>query len=489
MRLSAFVEWRLIVKVPSCRPTLHSALRWSVLLLVLPAGAGCGEKAAPPTDTTEAKPSAAPVTVVKPQRKTVRRAVSQPGHIEAFEQTAIYVKVPGYVRNVQVDIGDPLRAPRFDEKGEQVEAGTVLAELRVPEMEVELKQKEALVRQADALVTQAREAVSAAAANFESAKAKVNEAEAGRSRAQAELNRTRTQHEMLTRAGKNGTLNKDSVAEAQFAYEAAAAGVVEVEAKVKSAEAARDESKARLDKARADVTVAESGLEVGRENRDYVKTLLAYTRIEAPYSGVVVKRNVNTGDLVQPAAAGNKGEPLFVVARIDPVRVFVEVPETDAVLVRNGARAAVRVRGLNGEEFTGTVVRSSWAVDPKARTLRAEIDVPNPQGTLRPGMYAQAIIQVEHPDTWALPAAALLTQDEQTFCYRVEGGRAVRTPVRVGIHEGDVVEVLKKQTSPIKPGEEGVWEDFTGAEEVIRGNLASIKDGQSIPRPGDDPSP
>jgi multidrug efflux pump subunit AcrA (membrane-fusion protein) len=457
----------------------------SILLPVLAFAAGCGRQPAPSAGgAPEGSPTAPPLTVVKPERKTVRRAVSQPGHIEAFEQTAIHAKVAGYVGKVCVDIEDPLTAPRFDEKGERVEAGTLLAELWVPEMEVELRQKEALVRQADALVTQARENAAAASANVESAAARVSEAEAGRARARAEVSRMKTQYEMLTRAGKTGTLNKDAVAESQFGYEAAAAGLAEVEAKVKSAEAARDESKARLDKARADVSVAERGLEVARANRDYVKALLAYARIESPYAGVVVKRNVNTGDLVQPATTGTRGEPLFVVARIDPVRIFVEVPETDAVLVHKGARAAVRVRGLPGEDFDGTVARSSWAVDPKARTLRAEIDVRNPRGTLRPGMYAHAVIQVEHANAWTLPASALGTQDDKPFCYRVEGGKAVRTPVRVGLREGDVVEVLKKQTSAAKPGADAVWEDFTGAEEVLRGNLEAIKDGEPVPTPG-----
>src|SRR5262249_4125271 len=150
------------------------------------------------------------------------------------------------------------------------------------------------------------------------------------------------------------------------------------------------------------------------------QTLLNYAKITAPYAGVVIKRNVNTRDFFQPAAGGSKGEPLFVVARMDPVRIFVDVPETDAVWVTKGDRARVRVRGLPGEEFEGQVTRSTWAVDPKARTLRTEIDVKNPGGRLRHDMFARAVLTVEHRDTWTLPATALLTQDEQTVCFRVE---------------------------------------------------------------------
>jgi RND family efflux transporter MFP subunit len=220
---------------------------------------------------------------------------------------------------------------------------------------------------------------------------------------------------------------------------------------------------------------------VAQENRDQVKTLLQYTKLEAPYTGRVIKRNANTGDLVQPTAgSGSKGEPLFVVARLDPVRIFVEVPETDAALVAEGTPARIRVRGLPGEEFAGKVARSAWALDLKARTLRAEVDVRNPGGKLRPGMYVFASITVEHPNVWTVPVSAIVTQAEQTFCYRVQNDKAVRTPLKVGIRSGSLVEVLKQQTKPAKSGEEAVWEDLTGQEEVVQSNAGALTDGQAV---------
>jgi multidrug efflux pump subunit AcrA (membrane-fusion protein) len=409
------------------------------------------------------------VTVVKPQRGTVRYTIRQPGYnIEAFQQTPVYAKVAGYVAKVNFDIGDRVR------KGE------VLAELSVPEMHVELRQKEALVKQAEAEVRQARENASAAEASLRSAEAKVKEAEASRLRSQAEIKRTRGQYERLARVGRNGVLDQEAIDETQYGFEAATAGLAEVEARVKSAEAARDEAQAKLGKARADVAVSEEHFSVARENRDLVKTLLGYTQLPAPYDGVVTRRFVDEGHFVQPAASGSsKGEPLFVVEQADPVRVFVNVPELETDLVRKGMPAVVRVEGLQGEEFKGTVTRTSASLDPRARTLRTEIDLENPGRKLQSGMFASANILVEHTNVWTLPASAVGMQGEQTVCYRVVNGRAVLTPVRLGIRDDKRVEVVKKQTRAAKSGDGGEWEDFTGGEDIAQ-DAAGLADGQAV---------
>jgi HlyD family secretion protein len=458
--------------------------RCVLMLLPLAVGGGCNSK--PPDKPAAPGPEAQaqPPTVGKPERKTLHYAIRQPGQIEAFEQTALYPKIAGYVSKVNVDIQDPLTGPQYDEKGQVVKPGTLLAELSIPELDVQLKEKEALVREADAKVKQARELVAVADANTRSAEAKLGAAEAGRPRALAEQKRAKTQYDLLNKAGREGSIDKNSIAAALYESEGADAGVFEVVAKIKSAEADRDESQANLSKARADVTVAEEHLEVAKQQRDEAKTLVEYTRIEAPYDGVVVKRNVNTKDFYQPAASGGeKGDPLFVVAKVDPVRIFLEVPETDAVLVGKDTPARVRVRGLRDEELGGKVARTSWSLGTRARTLWTEIDVKNPDHSLRPGMYADVTIQVQR-EAWALPAAALVTKDAATFCYRVdEDGKAVHMPVRAGIRDGDTVEVLKKQMKPAKPGEEGVWEDLKGDEKIVLSNAESLKEGQEIPTP------
>jgi RND family efflux transporter MFP subunit len=257
--------------------------------------------------------------------------------------------------------------------------------------------------------------------------------------------------------------------------QSASAAVKEVEAKVVSARAALKESEAARDKARADIAVAEA--EQGR-----VAALLGFARLPAPYAGVVTRRNVNTGDYVQPPTS-SKGEPLFVIERRDLMRVFVEVPEADARWVSKGTKARIRIADLPGQPLTG-------ALDRTTRTLVAEIDLPNPGDQLRPGMYAYATLSAELPNVLTLPSTAIVTQGDvlqgyQTYCFVVEEGKVRRTGIEIGARGTDRVQVLKKQTRPAKKGEEGRWEDFTGEERVVSSNPGSLTDGQQVTVAGD----
>jgi RND family efflux transporter MFP subunit len=431
---------------------------------------GCGRPhAATPaagTGTAAALAQDASVTTVLPERKSLPRVIEQPGHIEAFEETPLFARIAGYVQKVHVDIGDRVRV------------GDVLAEVSVPEMEEELKQKEALVAQAQAEVAQAQGALRAAGANVETANALVRQAEANRARAGAEFQRWESEYKRVQALVVRRVLDEQTRDETHNQFQAAAAAREEVEAKVKSAEAARDESAAHRDKAKADVSAAAAKLQVRKADQRRLEALLGYARVKAPFEGIVNERNIHTGHLLHPGSAS--GEPLFVVVRIDPVRVFVDVPEADAVLIQPGAAARVRVQVLRGREFAGKVTRSAWALNAKTRTLRTEIDLPNPDGLLRPGMYAYASITSERPAVWTLPAAAVVLQGDQAFCFRVENGKAVRTPVRVGARDGAAIEVLGKQTGSAKAGAVRTWEDFNGDEVVISLNPAGLTDGQAV---------
>jgi RND family efflux transporter MFP subunit len=366
------------------------------------------------------------VTVVKPERKTLRRLIKRPGYnIEAYQSTPLYAKISGYVRKWNFDIG------------RRVRKGDVMAELWVPEMGVEVQQKEAAVLQAAAEIRQARAEVL---------------------RAQADYDRTKSQSERLARVDRTGVIAKEVVDEARLTFESAEAGVA---------------------KAQADVGVAEARLKVARKAREYAQTLLQYTQILAPFDGVVTQRKINDGDFVQPAT-GRKGEALFVVEQVDPVRVFVNVPDLEAVWVRDGAAVSVRSQALPGQEFKGTVARNARSLDPTNHTLRTEIDLPNAAGKLLPGMYVDVTITVEHRDVWTLPQSAVVTEEDQSFCYRVEGGKAVRTPLQPGLIGGGLVEVLKKQGRPAGSDTAGTWEDFSGEEVVVKGDVAGLKDGQTL---------
>jgi RND family efflux transporter MFP subunit len=391
--------------------------------------AGCNRQApAPSGQAAQASPPEPPaVKVAHPEKKDVRRLIERPGYnIEAYERTAIYAKLPGYVRKWNVDMGD------------SVHKDDVLAELYIPEMDVELKQKQAAVGQATAEIKLANTAVQ---------------------RARAELTRAKNQYERLARLDK--VLDKDQIDEYRLGYDAAEAGLAKAEADV-------DVAKARLERAQAD--------------QEYVQTLLQYRQVRAPFDGRVTGlRTISTGDFVQPAAG--KGESLFVVEKINPVRVFIQVQEPDNVWVRDGDAALIRVEGFPGKPFKGKVTRTSKSLNPQNRTLRTQVDLPNDDGKLLPGMFVNATIIAEHKNVWALPAAAVVTKGDQTFCYRVEDGKAVRTPIQVGLRgnekDNELVEVMKKQVAA-KPGEEPRWEPFTGTEEVVGGDLAGLKEGQAV---------
>jgi RND family efflux transporter MFP subunit len=409
--------------------------RWS-FVLVLVAGAaalglaaGCQRpKAASDSAAGEAEERGErpQVTVVRPQRQTVRRSIKRPGYnIEAYQSTPLYAKISGYVRKWKFDIGDPVRR------------GEVMAELLAPEMEVEVQQKEAAVAQAEAEIGQARAAVGLA---------------------QADLDYRKSQYERLSRVGQRGVIQRENVEEARYSF---AAG------------------KAAVAKAQADVAVAEKRHKVAQKAHDYARTLLQYLTIRAPFDGVVTQRHINDDTFVQPPT-GRKGEALYVVDQVDPVRVFVNVPEAEAVWVRRGDAARVRNQALRGQEFKGTVTRTARALDPATRTLRTEIDLANPGGKLLPGMYVDVTIVVEHPNVWTLPASAVVLTEEGSYCYRLEGGKAVRTPLQIGLSGGKLVEVLKKQVKPIKGSAEEEWEDFTGQEKVIKSGVADLKDGQDV---------
>jgi HlyD family secretion protein len=453
-------------------------IRLLLLAGLLAVAAGCGPKEAGPESPPEEKKGPLSVKTVKPERKTLRRVFEQPGFIEAFEETPLFARVPGHVLKMHRDIGDPLKGPRYDKAGKETEPGQVLAELWVPEMVEELKQKQALVVQAKAAVEQAQAALDTAEANIETAKALVQEAVSTKARAQANYERWDSEYKRIDDLVKRNVIDKQTRDETLNQLKAADASRQEVEAKILSAQAGVRESEAKRNKARADLAAARAHVQVAQAEEGRAAAWLQYATIRAPYDGVVTRRTINTGSFVQPAT-GNGGIPLFVVARTDTVRIFAEVPEADALLVQKGVRVRIRVQTIKDRDFEGEVTRSAWSLDPKARTLRTEVDLPNPQGLLRPGMYAYATFTAVLPNRLTLPASAVTTQGEQTVCFLVKDKKAVRTPVRVGLHVGGLVEVLKKQ-GRAREGEEAAWEDFTGEEVIVRDNLSGLSDGQPV---------
>jgi RND family efflux transporter MFP subunit len=406
------------------------------------------------------------VSTVYPVRQTLVRRTEQPGQIAAFEETPLFAKVTGYVKRVQADIGDRVTGPRFDESGHLSAAGQVLAEISIPELEEELHQKQALVAQSEAEIQQAVAAVKVAQATAASAQAQVTEAQAVIERSQADYERWKSELARMTELAEKGAVTRKLVDETESNFRSADSTRNETAAKIKSARALLAVSQAQIEKADADLAASKAKLQVARADEQRLQALCGYAVIRAPYDGIVTTRNIDTGHLVQ-SGVGNAGKPLLIVVRTDIVRIFVDVPEADAILTEPQGEALVRVPSLSAETFRGMVTRTAWVLNSGTRTLRTEIDIDNPDGKLRPGMYVHADLKVaERKDVLAIPRSAVLTQEHRASCLCVDPtGKVLRVPLVLGIQSGNDVEVVS---------------GLTGEENVIALNVGSFREGQQV---------
>jgi multidrug efflux pump subunit AcrA (membrane-fusion protein) len=200
---------------------------------------------------------------------------------------------------------------------------------------------------------------------------------------------------------------------------------------------------------------------------------------------------VNSGDFVQPASGDpsqgafslgvspNQATPLYLLNRIDPVLFVIGVPEADAAYVAAGSRARVRVPALANDEFEARVTRTSWALNPTSRTLQAQVELPNRQGKFLPGMYAYGSVLIERPNVRALPVTAITQIGNQNCCYFVVDGKAVQTPVQLGVSDGSWIEVTGKLVR-LSAYSQGTWEAFDGTEMVVSGSLSEVSDGEAV---------
>lgn len=194
------------------------------------------------------------------------------------------------------------------------------------------------------------------------------------------------------------------------------------------------------------VDTAKSKADIARANLERTETLLGFARIAAPFSGVITRRLVDPGAFIPAATSGSSAQnaALFTLMDFSRVRVQVAVPEPEVPFIRNGLSATVSVEELPGQSFEGTVTRFAQALDDATKTMLAEIELPNPNGALRPGMYASVRIVVQRkPDVLVLPAEALLFEKARTSAFTVAGNKAKRVTVKTGFNDGGTVEILE----------------------------------------------
>lgn len=428
-------------------------------LALLPLVHGCTSEPSASAET-HSSGSASPTVTIHPVKQNWRVEIEQPGQVEPFETTPIYANIAGFVSEVCVDMNA------------HVKKGDCLARLKVPEMEADLAQKTALIDQTNAERTLARKAEAAEEAGLSTARAQVTEARSHYKQTLASHEYWSLEHKRFASLVDKGVMNEQTAVEARSHVEATDAACDEAKAKIATALARVSECQVRWDKAKAEVEAAEARCHVAQCNKDHAAALLQYATLVAPYDGIVTERNVHTGHLLKLAADANRNKPLFTVVRTDRVRIFVDVPETESAYVRAGTSARVRVHALKDRDIDAVVARISWTLNPNNRTLRAEIELPNVEDQLRPGMYAFATLLVDHP-IWAVPAAVIERRDDGCFCRIVQDGNAVEVPIRVGARRAAMVEVLKKGVPCADRPGECRWIDFSGEERIVQSQPAA----------------
>jgi membrane fusion protein, multidrug efflux system len=192
---------------------------------------------------------------------------------------------------------------------------------------------------------------------------------------------------------------------------------------------------------------AEARLAMAQASLAANETMLRYSKISAPFAGVVTMRFVDPGAFVPAATASANPNAAAIVTIMDysTVRVRIAVPEIESSRVQIGQPVVVTTDSLAGQTFRGTVTRHSGALDEATRSLLVEADLPNEKGTLRPGMYVLAKIGVEqHTNALLVPAAALVREKAAGFLFLLaEGSKANRVPVKYGFNDGTNVEILE----------------------------------------------
>ncbi len=213
---------------------------------------------------------------------------------------------------------------------------------------------------------------------------------------------------------------------------------------------------------------AKGKLDVAKASLERTETLLGFTKITAPFSGIISKRMVDAGAFIPAATSGSAAQNAAIVTLTDfnRVRLQVAVPELESSLVATDQPVKLTVDGLPGRTFEGKVTRFSYTLEEATKTMLAEIELPNPKLELRPGMYAIVKIGIERKeDALLVPADALVTERAGAFVFTINDNKAKKTPVKTGFNDGANVEIVS-----------GVKSD----QPVIFVGKRSLSDGQPV---------
>ncbi len=325
------------------------------------------------------------VSVVPVERASAVGDLVLPGNIQAVTEAPILARAEGYVQRRYVDIGD------------RVAAGQLLADVEAPDLDQQVRQAQASLAQAQADLARASAALEQGKANESIAKV------------------TATRWDNLVR---RGAVSKQENDQYQAQYQAQAANVRALE--------------------RA-VDAAKGNIAAMQANAGRLTDMQGYLKVRAPFAGVVTLRNVDVGTLVNTGST-----MLFRIAQTNLLRTYLNVPQSSADDVHVGQMASLATPELPERKFSGTVTRTANAMDPASRTLLVEVQVPNPEGKLLPGMYVEVDLHLPRKDPpLLLPSDTLSVRPEGTMVAALDSGNRVHFQhVVVGRDYGSNIEIL-----------------------------------------------
>ncbi len=405
------------------------------LFVLLTVSVGCNANGAA-QDNDDKSPASKLVTVriVKAERVEMSRTIRQPATVHADQQANIYAKASGYLEKVEADIG------------KQVKANDPLAIISVPEMAKQKARQEANIRRFEAEVAVATASAAKAKANVKKSRSRLTAAE--------------SEHGRVADLVKKKAVADKLLDEAKEKHEAAKADKEVADEEVLLAQ--------------ANVTLATENENVARAELAELVELIKYATLRAPFKGVVVARNVDQGDLVRNTqSSGKDGPPLYVVAKTDPVRVRVAIPEREASLIEIGQEAHVTLQAMSGQPILidgkpPKVTRKAGGLDESTRTLLVEIDIPNPDGHLIPGMFGEATIVTQPNQSRLVLPANVVRYDEhgKSYVFVVNSSDKVKVvDVTTGLDTGNQIEITA---------------GLTGEERIAAAMIRRLKAGQKV---------
>jgi len=393
------------------------------------------------------------VSVANPTAAPPSRLLKLPGSVEALVETPIYARTSGYIRERYVDIGD------------RVSKGQLLADIETPELNEGVKETRALVLTNVAAKAQAQ-------ANLDQAKASLITAEADLAQSKANLLQSQSNEKFAKTSNlrwstlvKLGAVASQDADEKETAYKTSMAATIAAEEKVRSAESQVVAAKARVTAELANINLSDANIDAARARQNISTTEQNYNKVVAPFTGIITERNIDQGTLIT-SGSQNSNMVLYRLARIDTVKVFVDVPQYASSGIKLGQNVSVTLKEFPGKTFLGKVERTSVALDANARTLRTEIHVPNGDLRLVPGMYADVNFSVPRPaHTFLIPANALMTRAEGPQVLIASGNSVRYRNVQIGDDLGKQVEVVS---------------GLLGSETVVVNPKDSLHDGAKV---------